>query len=131
MGEPTWIFSFAAAPATAIAGEAMAGSRSAIAPVTDKIIHFQALLAVPPAKAFAFFTANELLQSWLVEAAASRRRLGADTSYFGNPPTGRTTARLVVALLRSRPRISSHFNGDAQNSLSHSRIRRILSPTSS
>jgi uncharacterized protein YndB with AHSA1/START domain len=79
------IFSFAVVSPPAIADEAMPGSRSAIAPVTDKIIHVQALLAVPPAKAFAFFTDNELLQSWLMAAADVELRVEGKYELFWEP----------------------------------------------
>jgi uncharacterized protein YndB with AHSA1/START domain len=63
----------------------MAGPRSAIAPVTDKIIHVQALLAVPPAKAFAFSAANELLESWLAAAAEVEPKVGGKYELFWDP----------------------------------------------
>ena len=63
----------------------MAGPRSAIAPVTDRIIHVQALLAVPPAGAFAFFTVNELLQSWLMAVADVEPKVGGRYELFWEP----------------------------------------------
>jgi uncharacterized protein YndB with AHSA1/START domain len=63
----------------------MPGPRSAIAPVVDKIIHVQALVAVPPAKAFAFFTDNKLLQSWLVAAAEVEQKVGGKNELFWEP----------------------------------------------
>lgn len=79
------IFAFAAATPPAIAGDAMPVPRSAIAPVVDKIVHVQALLAVPPAKAFAFFTDNALLQSWLVAAAEVEPKVGGKYELFWEP----------------------------------------------
>jgi uncharacterized protein YndB with AHSA1/START domain len=77
--------SLAVASSSAMAGDGMSGPRSAIEPVTDKIIHVEAFLAVPPAKAFAFFTTNELLQSWLTAAADVEPRVGGKYDLFWEP----------------------------------------------
>jgi uncharacterized protein YndB with AHSA1/START domain len=79
------IFSLAIAPRPGIAGEAMPASRSAIEPVTDKIIHVHALIGVPPAKAFAYFTVNELLQSWLTAVADVEPKVGGRYELFWEP----------------------------------------------
>ncbi len=76
------MFSLAIAPWAAMAGEAMTVPRSAVAPVTDKIIHVQALISVPPAKAFTYFAVNELLQSWLTAAADVEPKVGGKYELF-------------------------------------------------
>jgi uncharacterized protein YndB with AHSA1/START domain len=60
----------------------MTTSRSAIAPVDDRIIYLAVELAVAPAEAFAHFTEPERLKTWLAEDAAVDADLGGRYELF-------------------------------------------------
>ncbi len=79
------IFSLATAPWAAVGGETMSTPRSAVAPTADKIIHVQALIAVPPARAFSYFTTDELLEAWLTAAADVEPKVGGKYELFWEP----------------------------------------------
>ncbi len=68
-----------------MAKDAMTAPRSAVAPVTDKIIHVQAFIPLPPAKAFSYFSVNELLQSWLTAVAEVEGKVGGKYELFWEP----------------------------------------------
>ncbi len=68
------------------AGEqAMPASRSAVAPVPDRVIHVEAFVRMPPARAFMYFTDKTLLQSWLTAAADVEPRVGGKYELFWQP----------------------------------------------
>lgn len=60
-------------------------SRNVIAPVTDRVIHVSALLAVPPVRAFEYFTRADLLVGWLTAAADVELRVGGKYELFWEP----------------------------------------------
>jgi len=60
-------------------------SRSVIAPVTDRVIHVEALLRVPPARAFEYFTRADLLVRWLTTAAEVEPKVGGKYELFWEP----------------------------------------------
>ena len=60
-------------------------TRSAVTPVNDRIIHVSALLSVSPDRAFAYFTRNDLLQSWLTVQAEVEPRVGGKYELFWQP----------------------------------------------
>jgi uncharacterized protein YndB with AHSA1/START domain len=66
-------------------GEHMQGTRSAVAPVVDNVIHISTLVAVPPGKAFAYFTNPTLLKEWLTAAADVEERVGGKYELFWQP----------------------------------------------
>jgi uncharacterized protein YndB with AHSA1/START domain len=59
--------------------------RSLVAPVADQVIHVSALLAVPPSRAFEYFTSNALVQSWLTAVADVEPRVGGKYELFWQP----------------------------------------------
>jgi uncharacterized protein YndB with AHSA1/START domain len=60
-------------------------SRSLIAPVTDRVIHLNALLSIPPARAFEYFTRPDLLTDWLTAAAEVDPKVGGKYELFWEP----------------------------------------------
>lgn len=66
-------------------GQEMTASRSAIAPVPDKVIHVSALVALPPTETFEYFTSKNLLQSWLTAVAEVEPRVGGKYELFWQP----------------------------------------------
>ena len=66
-------------------GEHMQNARSPVAPAVDKVIHVSALVAVPAAKAFAYFTSPTLLEQWLTAAADVEERVGGKYELFWQP----------------------------------------------
>lgn len=60
-------------------------SRSVIAPVSDRVIHVNRLLAVSPARAFEYFTSAELLVGWLTAAAEVEPIVGGKYELFWEP----------------------------------------------
>ena len=70
---------------SAIGGENMPVARSPIAPASDKVIHVSAFVAVPPAKAFAYFTNATLLQQWLTTVADVEAHVGGKYELFWQP----------------------------------------------
>jgi uncharacterized protein YndB with AHSA1/START domain len=66
-------------------GEHMQDTRSPIAPAVDKVIHISALVAAPPAKAFAYFIKPALLTQWLTAAADVEERVGGKYELFWQP----------------------------------------------
>jgi uncharacterized protein YndB with AHSA1/START domain len=60
-------------------------ARSPIAPAVDKVIHLSAFVAVPPAKAFAYFTDATLLQQWLTAVADVEAHPGGKYELFWQP----------------------------------------------
>jgi uncharacterized protein YndB with AHSA1/START domain len=66
-------------------GEHMQDTRSPIAPAVDKVIHISALVAAPPARAFAYFTKPTLLTQWLTAAADVEERAGGKYELFWQP----------------------------------------------
>jgi uncharacterized protein YndB with AHSA1/START domain len=75
----------ALADLAAAGGEHMRVARSPVAPAVDKVIHVSALVAVPPAKAFAYFTNSTLLKQWLTAAADVVERVGGKYELFWQP----------------------------------------------
>ncbi len=63
----------------------MPSPRSAIEPVTDRIIHLTGVVPVPPPRAFAFFTRTDLLQAWLTAEAEVEPRVGGKYELFWEP----------------------------------------------
>ncbi len=63
----------------------MPPSRSAVLPVTDNVIHVSAFVPLPPARAWAYFTDNAVLQSWLTAAADVEPRVGGKYELFWQP----------------------------------------------
>lgn len=63
----------------------MAGTRSPIAPVADKVIGISAFVAVPPDRAFAHFTSPTLLRRWLTVDADVEPRVGGRYELFWQP----------------------------------------------
>jgi len=53
-----------------------------VAPVTDRIIHAEAFLEVPPDSAFRYFSDNERLRSWLAVQAELKPKLAALTKLW-------------------------------------------------
>lgn len=60
-------------------------SRSVIAPVRDRVIHVTALVAVPPARAFEYFTKADLLEGWLTASADVDPQVGGKYELFWEP----------------------------------------------
>ncbi|MBS0656798.1 MAG: SRPBCC domain-containing protein [Verrucomicrobia bacterium] len=56
--------------------------RDTLRPLQDRIIHAQAELPVPVARAFAYFTRPELLESWLCEKAEIELQVGGRYELF-------------------------------------------------
>ena len=65
--------------------KSMSKLRGAVEPVPDSVIHLTAIVQVAPAKAFAYFTRAELLQSWLTAAAEVEPRVGGKYELFWEP----------------------------------------------
>jgi uncharacterized protein YndB with AHSA1/START domain len=65
--------------------EAAPAPRSPVAPAPDRVIHLTALLPVPPAGAFAYFTSSALLQEWLAPLAAVEPHVGGAYELFWQP----------------------------------------------
>jgi uncharacterized protein YndB with AHSA1/START domain len=63
----------------------MTHSRSVVAPVTDRVIHVTALVAVRPARAFEYFTRADLLTAWLSAAAEVEPKIGGKYELFWEP----------------------------------------------
>ncbi|MBI4502281.1 MAG: SRPBCC domain-containing protein [Gemmatimonadetes bacterium] len=63
----------------------MPGPRDAVAPAADRILTISVLLPVSPAEAFAYFTNNERLVSWLTAAADVDPRVGGKYELFWEP----------------------------------------------
>jgi len=73
------------AVSAAIGGEHMQATRSPVAPATDKVIHVSAFVAVSPARAFAYFTSDTLLQQWLTVVADVDAHVGGKYELFWQP----------------------------------------------
>jgi uncharacterized protein YndB with AHSA1/START domain len=69
----------------AIGAEGVPAPRSPVAPATDKVIHVTGFVGVPPARAFAYFTSNALLQRWLAAVADVEARVGGKYELFWQP----------------------------------------------
>uniref|UniRef100_A0A7V2B1Z0 SRPBCC domain-containing protein n=1 Tax=Rhodothermus marinus TaxID=29549 RepID=A0A7V2B1Z0_RHOMR len=67
--------------------KSMNPSRSLIAPVTDRVIYVNALLSVPPARAFEYFTRADLLTEWLTAAAEIDPKVSGKYELFWEPTT--------------------------------------------
>jgi uncharacterized protein YndB with AHSA1/START domain len=74
-----------AADSTPPKGASVNHSRSVVAPVTDRVIHVSALLAVPPARAYEYFTRVDLLVGWLTAAAEVEPRVDGKYELFWEP----------------------------------------------
>jgi uncharacterized protein YndB with AHSA1/START domain len=66
-------------------GARMNESRDLVGPVTDRVVHVTTLLAVPPARAFEYFTRTDLLTAWLTAAAEVEPRVGGKYELFWEP----------------------------------------------
>jgi uncharacterized protein YndB with AHSA1/START domain len=63
----------------------MASVRSSVHPVTDRVIHVSAALAVPPSAAFEHFASNALLERWLTSVANVEARVDGPYELFWRP----------------------------------------------
>lgn len=63
----------------------MASQRSAVGQVKDEVIHLSALLQDSPEQAFAYFTDNTLLSSWLAAAAEIEPQVGGKYELYWEP----------------------------------------------
>ena len=70
---------------TGCAAPGAGASRSAVAPVTDRIVHVDAVVAVRPAEAFRHFAVASLLQGWLAPLAEVEARVGGKYELFWEP----------------------------------------------
>lgn len=59
--------------------------RSAVAQITDEVIHVSALIQTSPAHAFAYFTDDALLKSWLTAEAEVEPRVGGKYELYWEP----------------------------------------------
>jgi uncharacterized protein YndB with AHSA1/START domain len=75
----------AVADLDAAGGEHLQNARSPLAPAVDKVIHVSAIVAIPPASAFAHFTDPKLLEEWLTAAADVEKRVGGKYELFWEP----------------------------------------------
>jgi uncharacterized protein YndB with AHSA1/START domain len=73
------------AVSSAMGGQGAETPRSLIAPVPDRVIHVTALLPIPPARAFEYFTTNALVQGWLTAVADVEPRVGGKYELFWQP----------------------------------------------
>jgi uncharacterized protein YndB with AHSA1/START domain len=80
-----WFVLLLAVGAVAAKGQEMASSRSPVLPVTDKVIHVSAFVPVPPARAWACFTNNTLVHSWLTSSADVEPKAGGKYELFWQP----------------------------------------------
>lgn len=71
--------------AVAASSQNMTPSRNPVLPVTDKVIHVSAFVPVSPARAWAYFTDNALLQSWLTASADVEPKVGGKYELFWQP----------------------------------------------
>ncbi len=76
---------FAGLLALAAESDGQQGLRSTIAPVEDKIIHLTVDLPVTPQRAFAYFTDNKLLETWLAPVAQVETKVGGRFELFWEP----------------------------------------------
>jgi uncharacterized protein YndB with AHSA1/START domain len=60
-------------------------SRSTVAPVLDRIIHLSAMVSKTPTEAYAYFTENKLLESWLTGVAEVEAKVGGKYELFWQP----------------------------------------------
>lgn len=60
-------------------------TRSPVAPAVDNVINVSAFVAVPPARAFAYFTDPTLLQQWLTAVAEVETHVGGKYELFWQP----------------------------------------------
>lgn len=63
----------------------MTSFRNPVLPATDNVIHVSALVSVPPAMAFRYFTDNDLLESWLTASADVEPKAGGKYELFWQP----------------------------------------------
>lgn len=63
----------------------MSSPRSLVEPVDDRVVHVAALVPVPPARAFAYFTSPDLLTTWLTTVAEVEAEVGGRYELFWNP----------------------------------------------
>jgi uncharacterized protein YndB with AHSA1/START domain len=85
---PLFVLALILAGGTLFSATAVPGpepTRSLVAPVPDQVIHVTALLPIPPEKAFAYFTSNALVQSWLTAVADVEPRVGGKYEVFWQP----------------------------------------------
>ena len=82
---PVFLVTAVVACSTTPEKASMNQSRSVIAPVTDRVIHVTAHLAVQPARAFEHFTKAELLTKWLTAAAEVEPKVGGKYELFWEP----------------------------------------------
>jgi uncharacterized protein YndB with AHSA1/START domain len=60
-------------------------SRTTIAPVIDRVIYLTVFVPKTPAQAYAYFTENQLLQSWLTAVAEVEPKVGGKFELFWQP----------------------------------------------
>lgn len=80
-----WLSLLLVVGAVAAKGQNMTPPRNPVLPVTDKVIHVSAFVPVPPARAWAYFTNNALLQSWLTASADVEPKVGGKYELFWQP----------------------------------------------
>lgn len=102
---PALLVAILVACSTSPKGKPMNHSRSLIAPVTDRVIHVEALLPVRPARACEYFTRADLLTAWLTAAADVEPKVGGKYELFWEPAdreNNRTIGCRITALARDQ-----------------------------
>jgi uncharacterized protein YndB with AHSA1/START domain len=95
---------FLALALTALASSAKAGEpRSLVQPVSDRVVHVAAELALPPDAAWDLFTTQRGLESWLAPAAEVELRVGGRYALYWQPQDRENDSTIGCAITALAP----------------------------